>query len=465
MVVPDIRIVSTLKKNPSMNKKVSIIGGGLAGVEAAFQIAKRNIEVDLFEMRPQVMTDAHQTGFFGEMVCSNSLGSCDITSASGLLKQELQLLDSFFLRIAGKNRVPAGNSFSVDRIKLAEQVSNEIGSIPRINLFRQEIKDINHLDGVRIIATGPLTSKDFSKSLSQLTMRKNLFFFDATSPIIRSDSIDFSKVYRASRYDKGEADFVNIPLNEEQYLSFVNELKNAEKVDEKDFETKRLFESCLPVEEIAQRGDKALAFGTLKPVGLIPPDTKQLPYAVVQLRQDDLKNNFYQLVGFQTRLKQGEQKRIFQKLPGLEGAQFERYGRMHRNTYINAPLIMNSFFQSKTREDIFFAGQLCGIEGYVESISSGLMAGIYAAKKVLGHRMIELPEQTACGSLVQYITRSSWKNFRPTKFTFGLLPDIQTTEGSKTATGRQKMKKRERKEFKASTALQNLKKWMKQNNI
>ena len=463
--VPVIRIVSILKRKPKMGKKISVIGGGLAGIEAAFQIAKRDIEVDLFEMRPQVKTEAHQTGYCGEMVCSNSLGSCDITSASGLLKQELQLMDSFFLRIAEQNRVPAGNSFSVDRLKLAEQISSEIESIPQINLIRKEIKDIDNIDGVAIIATGPLTSADFSNSLSRLTMRKNLFFFDATSPVIRSDSINFSKVYRASRYDKGEADFVNIPLNEEQYQSFVMDLKNAEKVEEKDFEKKHLFESCLPVEEIAQRGDKALAFGTLKPVGLINPNTKQMPFAVVQLRQDDLKNNFYQLIGFQTRLKQGEQKRIFQKLPGLEKAQFERYGRMHRNTYINAPLVMNSFYQSKTRENIFFAGQICGIEGYVESISSGFIAGTYAAKKVLGQRLIELPEFTACGSLIQYVTRSSWKNFRPTKFTFGLLPDVQEAEISKKLTGHRKMKKREKKEFKASIALQNLKKWMEQSNI
>ena len=465
MAVPDILTVSILKKKQRMNRKVSIIGGGLAGVEAAFQIAKRNIEVDLFEMRPLVMTEAHQTDLYGEMVCSNSLGATELTSASGLLKQELKLLNSFFLKIAEENRVPAGNSFSVDRIKLAEQISTEIEAVAGINLIRQEIKDIDHLDGVIIIATGPLTSPDFSHSLTRLTMRKNLFFFDATSPIVRSDSINFSKVYRASRYNKGDADFINIPLTEEQYDLFVNELKNAEKVEEKDFEKRIFFEPCLPVEEIACRGDKTLAFGTLKPVGLKNPKTNQLPHAVAQLRQDDLKNDFYQLVGFQTRLKQAEQKRIFRKLPGLEKAQFERYGRMHRNTYINAPLVIDSFFQCKTRENVFFAGQICGVEGYIESVCSGLVAGIFAAKKTLGQSLIELPESTACGALIQYITRSSWKNFRPTKFTFGLLPEIQKMKLSPEGGSRKKLKKREKKEIKAALALKNLKKWMKQSNI
>jgi methylenetetrahydrofolate--tRNA-(uracil-5-)-methyltransferase len=436
-------------------KKIIIIGGGLAGVEAAYQVSKRGIDVELFEMRPGSRTEAHTTGFLGEMVCSNSLGATQLSTPSGLLKEELKMLDSFFLQIAEKNRVPAGSSFSVDRITLAENITREIQKIPNITIINQEVKDIPGTDSPVIIASGPLTSDDFARNLTKLTMRKNLFFFDATSPIIDAETIDFDSLFMASRYDKGEADFVNIPLDETQYSEFVKDLLTSEQVEIKDLEKDMFFDACLPIEEIARRGEKSLAFGPLKPVGLIDPKTNRMPYAVIQLRQDDLKKNFYQMVGFQTRLKWGEQKRIFRKLPGLEKAEFERYGRMHRNTYINAPLIINKFYQCKTNPNIFFAGQVCGVEGYVESICSGLLVGIFASQRLLSQPLYSLPENTACGALVHYVSQSGWKNFKPTKFSFGLLPEVETD-----AKKRRKLRKKDKKELKAKVALESLAKWI-----
>lgn len=440
-------------------RKVIIIGGGLAGVEAAYQVSKRGIDVELYEMRPETKTEAHTTGLLGELVCSNSLGSTQVTSASGLLKEELKLLDSFFLRVAEKFRVPAGSSFSVDRIKLAEGITEEITAISNIKVIKQEVKKIPDSDYPIIITSGPLTGKDFAKSITDITMRKNLFFYDATSPIISAESIDFDKIYMASRYDKGEADFVNIPLDEQQYNEFVKDLIEAEKVELKELEKGLFFEACQPIEEIARGGEKSLAFGPLKPVGLIDPRTGQMPYAVIQLRQDDLKKNFYQIVGFQTRLKWGEQKRIFRKLPGLEKAEFERYGRMHRNTYINGPLIINKFYQCKLKDNLYFAGQICGVEGYVESICAGLLAGIFAAKAVLSEPRYSLPEVTACGALINYVSQSNWEDFKPTKFTFGLLPDVTARKGPRRGS------KKKKKEIKASLALERLKAWIEKAGI
>jgi methylenetetrahydrofolate--tRNA-(uracil-5-)-methyltransferase len=434
-----------------VKKKISIIGGGLAGVEAAYQIAKRGIEVDLYEMRPQVMTEAHGSDFLAEMVCSNSLGSSEITSASGLLKQELKMLDSFFLRHAEKYRVPAGNSLSVDRLQLAANITSELTAMPGIAVIRQEMKEISAVGLPLIIASGPLTSPDFALALSGLTMRKNLFFFDATCPLIRAESIDLSKLFAASRYEKGDADFLNIPLDEGQYGLFVQNLVQAEAVEARDFEKNVFFDACLPVEEIARRGGQSLAFGPLKPVGLIDPRTQHRPHAVVQLRQDDLKKNFYQLVGFQTRLKHSEQKRIFRMLPGLENAEFERFGRMHRNTYINAPLIINNFSQYKKNSQIYFAGQISGVEGYVESVSSGLLCGLFASQAVLGQPLSALPETTAMGSLLAYIANANWNDFRPSKFTFGLLGDGEVKSHDK----------KRKKELKAERALEALEQWIK----
>lgn len=439
-------------------KKIIIIGGGIAGVEAAYQAAKRDIDVELYEMRPGKMTGAHSTRFLGELVCSNSLGATQLSTASGLLKEELKVLDSFFLRIAEENRVPAGSSFSVDRMKLAERITDEIQKIPNIKIINKEIKEIPETQCPVIIASGPLTSDDFAGNLTSITMRKNLFFYDATSPIINTGSIDFGKVFWASRYDKGEADFVNIPLDESQYKELIGDLISAEKVELKGLEKDMFFDACLPVEEIARRGEQSLAFGPLKPVGLKDPKTGKMPFAVIQLRQDDLQKNFYQMVGFQTRLKWGEQKRIFRKLPGLEKAEFERYGRMHRNTYINGPLIINKFYQCKFKTNLYFAGQICGVEGYVESISSGLMAGLFASQRLLGKTLYNLPETTANGALINYISQAEWRNFKPTKFTFGLLPEIKKEKGPK-------LKKQIKKELKAKIALEGLDKWMKKAGI
>jgi methylenetetrahydrofolate--tRNA-(uracil-5-)-methyltransferase len=438
-----------------VKNKITVIGGGLAGVEAAYQIAKQGIAVDLYEMRPQVMTEAHGSGFLAEMVCSNSLGSGEITSASGLLKRELKMLDSFFLRHAEKCRVPAGNSLSVDRLQLAANITNELTALAGITVKRQEVKEISAAGLPLIVASGPLTSPDFARALTDLTMRKNLFFFDATCPLIRAESIDFSKLFAASRYEKGDADFLNIPLDEEQYGSFVQNLVKAEVVQAREFEKNVFFDACLPVEEIARRGWQSLAFGPLKPVGLIDPRTQRRPHAVVQLRQDDLKKHFYQLVGFQTRLKHGDQKRIFRTLPGLENAEFERFGRMHRNTYINAPLIINNFSQYKKNSQIYFAGQISGVEGYVESVSSGLLCGLFASRALLGKPLSALPEATAVGSLLAYVAHANWNDFRPSKFTFGLLGD----------SGVESNDKKRKKELKAERACEAMEQWIMKSAI
>lgn len=438
-----------------MRKTITIIGGGLAGAEAAYQAAKNGMDVDLYEMRPQVMTEAHGSGSLAEMVCSNSLGSEEITSASGLLKRELKILDSFFLRSAEKARVPAGSSLSVDRLQLAANITAELEAMPGMRIIRQEIREIPAGDMPLIIASGPLTSPAFAQALSGLTMRKNLYFFDATCPLLRAESIDFSKLFAASRYGKGEADFWNIPLDREQYESFVGEMVGAEPEQARDFEKEIFFDACLPVEEIARRGPQSLAFGPLKPVGLVDPRTGTRPHAVAQLRQDDLKKNFFQLVGFQTRLKHGDQKRIFRTLPGLENAEFERFGRMHRNTYINAPLIINPFSQCKKNSRIYFAGQISGVEGYVESVASGLLCGLFASRDARGASRDPLPETTAVGALLAYIAHAGWQDFRPSKFTFGLLADSGVE-------GRDKKRK---KELKAERACEALEQWIKRSAI
>jgi len=438
-----------------VKKKITIIGGGLAGAEAAWQAARRGVAVDLHEMRPQVMTEAHQSGLLGEMVCSNSLGSLETSSASGLLKRELQLLDSFFLRRAAAARVPAGSSLSVDRMRLAADLTAELEAMPEVTIIRGEAREIMPGDGPLIIASGPLTSPALAQALSVLTLRKHLYFFDATCPLLRAESIDFTRLFAASRYEKGEADFWNIPLDREQYEAFVAAMTGAETAEARDFEKKIFFEACLPVEEIARRGPQSLAFGPLKPVGLVDPRSGARPFAVVQLRQDDLQKNFFQLVGFQTRMKHGEQRRIFRSLPGLENAEFERFGRMHRNTYINAPLIVDRFSRCKQDPRVFFAGQISGVEGYVESVASGLLCGLSAVRDALGLEPAPLPETTASGSLLAYIAQANWQDFRPTKFTFGLLP-----EG-----GVECRDKKRKKELKAERALEAMGQWIKRSAI
>jgi methylenetetrahydrofolate--tRNA-(uracil-5-)-methyltransferase len=432
-----------------MTEQVSIIGAGLAGVEAAYQLASRGIPVTLYEMRPKVTTPAHTTDLFGELVCSNSLGGESVQSANGLLKEELNILDSFFLRMARECRVPAGQSLAVDRMKLARQITENLKNTPHVKHITEEISNLEDHPGPTIIASGPLTSDPLAWYLTTLTLRKNLFFFDATCPIVSTESVDMNVCFKASRYGKGSPDFLNIPLDRDQYQELVRDLITAEKIEPRDFEKGLFFEACLPVEEIARRGGQALAFGPLKPVGLEDPRTGQMPHAVIQLRYDDLKRNFLQLVGFQTRLKWNEQKRVFRKIPGLSKAHFERYGRMHRNTYINAPLVLDRHLQLKTRPNLFFAGQLCGVEGYVESIATGLYAGLILASRIQGRSLPDLPPDTALGSLIHYITHAPWQHFKPTKFSFGLLPSLK---GPRTT-------KRQRKEQKARRAIEQLTSW------
>ncbi len=436
-------------------KKVSVIGGGLAGIEAAYQVSKYGAKVDLYDIKPTGKTEGHELPFLGEMICSNSFGSVSLSTSSGLLQNELKELDSFYLKNAAKFRVPAGNSYSVDRIKLAKHLTSEIKKIPEINFICNEVIDIPVSDAPVIVATGPLTSKKMAESISSFTGRKNLFFYDSTSPIVNLNSLDMDKLFWASRYDKGEADFLNIPLNKEEYHEFVDDLINGEKVTIRDFEDKKFFEACLPVEEIALRGKESLAFGPMKPVGLKSTPESDDNYAVVQLRQDDMNKKLFQLVGFQTRLKWGEQKRIFRKLPGLKEAEFERFGRMHRNTYINAPVIITGIYQSKKSRSVYFAGQISGVEGYLESICSGLLCGISAGRQATGGNISEPPSDTASGSLLRYIKGGDWSNFKPSKFSFGLLPDMKIKGKSK----------REKKEIRSNQAIEELKKWIKKEGI
>lgn len=437
-----------------MKPRVTIVGGGLAGAEAAWQAARCGVEVELREMRPQVMTEAHQSGLLAEMVCSNSLGAEEATSASGLLKRELRRLGSLFLRCAEGARVPAGGSLAVDRLRLAADLTAELRAVPGIRLVQEEVREVPAGEGPLIIASGPLTSPALAQALTALTLRRHLYFFDATSPLLRADSIDFSRLFAASRYEKGGADFWNIPLEREQYESFVADLAAGETAEVHEFEKRIFFDACQPVEEIARSGPRSLAFGPLKPVGLVDPRSGARPYAVVQLRQEDLRRDFYQMVGFQTRLKHGEQRRIFRRLPGLERAEFERYGRMHRNTYINAPLILDRFSRSKRDGRVYFAGQLSGVEGYVESVASGLACGLFAACDALGRERLELPPQTAVGALLAHITGAPWRDFRPSKFTFGLLAEDHG--------GGDKKRNKERKAERAEEALEQ---WIRKTGI
>ncbi len=433
-----------------MKSKVVILGGGLAGCEAALQLSDRNVNVELWEMRPEKKTAAHESDYFAEMVCSNSLGSLELSSASGLLKEELSLLNSYFIKLAKKNSVPAGMSLAVDRILLAKSVESEIYSRDNIKVIRKECKSLDEIEADYIlIATGPLTSEDFAISLSDLTNRKNFFFYDATCPVLDDKTIDMDDgLYKASRYDKGGDDFINIPLDKEQYFNFVDEMIKGEKADLHIEEDKQYFEACLPVEELASRGKETLAYGPLKPVGLMPPNVSKKPYAVVQLRKESKEGNSWQMVGFQTQLKYGEQKRIFSSLPGLSNVSFLRYGRMHRNSYINAPLILDDKYRVKDNNKIFIIGQLSGIEGYVESVSSGLYASLVLAEEIAGNKNFALPKECAIASLPRYIANAPWKNFVPSKFNFSLLPELKNTG--------KKMGKREKKKARAEIALQKL---------
>ncbi len=402
--------------------EVKVIGGGLAGVEAAYALAKVGVKVKLYEMRPKRMTPAHSTGYLAEVVCSNSFGATSLSTASGLLKAEMELLDSLVLKVARKVAVPAGQALAVDREVFAREVTEALESQPGVEIIREEVRDIPQ--GPVIIATGPLTSPELSRAIVELTGRENLFFYDATSPIVSASSIDMDRAFVASRYGKGGSDYINCPMSEEEYMEFWKALVEAETVPLHDFE-KHLFESCLPIEELARRGPQTLIFGPLKPVGLTDPKTGRRPYAVVQLRQDNLAATLYSLVGFQTRLKWGEQKRVFSMIPCLHRAEFVRYGVMHRNTYINSPAVLLRTLQFRKRPEILFAGQIVGVEGYMESAATGIMAGIFAAAMVKGRGIEPPPLTTAIGSLLHYVSHADWRNFQPMNFVFGLLPPIK----------------------------------------
>jgi len=403
---------------------LNIIGAGLAGCEAAWQAAKRGIRVRLYEMKPINYTPAHKLQTFAELVCSNSLRSDKIDNASGLLKEEMRRLDSLIMRCADATRLPAGGALAVDREGFSATVTNEIRNHPNITVISQEVTEIP-TEGITIIATGPLTPEPLSDCIRRLTGKDSLYFYDAAAPIVTCESIDMTKAFRASRYGKGSDDYINCPMDREQYTLFYNELVRAEVVPMKTFEKTILFSGCMPVESMARNGFDTLRFGPMKPVGLTDPRTGKEPYAVVQLRQDNKDGTLYNIVGFQTQLRWPEQKRVFGLIPGLENAEFVRYGVMHRNTYINSPALLDRAYRLISNPSIFFAGQITGVEGYIESASSGLVAGINAARQCLGQSLLMFPEQTAIGSLAAYVSGNATGNFQPMNANFGLikLPD------------------------------------------
>jgi methylenetetrahydrofolate--tRNA-(uracil-5-)-methyltransferase len=422
--------------------RVRIIGAGLAGSEAAWQCARRGVAVELFEMRPVRATPAHQTDAFAELVCSNSLKSDSENTAPWLLKEEMRRAGSRLLEIARETAVPAGHALAVDRAEFSRKVTEAISREPLIAIRREELTQVEPGE-LTIIATGPLTSDALSQEIVRLSSLPesagkadadpsragapaphNLYFYDSISPIVEADSIDMSKVYLAARYDKGSADYINCPMSKDEYDRFYDALLAAQSVEQKDWEKLNYFESCLPIEEIARRGRDTLRFGPMKPVGLKDPSTGRIPYAAVQLRQENLRADSYNLVGFQNHLKFGEQARVLSLIPGLESARFLRYGQIHRNTYINSPTLLNSTLQMKAHPNVLFAGQICGVEGYVESIATGLIAGLNAAVLASGGEPAPPPRATAFGSLVHYITRAESKNFQPANITFDLLPAL-----------------------------------------
>jgi len=442
-----------------METTLTIIGGGLAGSEAAWQAAEEGIPVKLYEMRPEITTGAHQTSDLAELVCSNSLGSNLPDRASGVLKNELRRLGSMLLECAEATALPAGSALAVDRNLFAQRVTERIQNHPLIEIIREEVKTIP--GSPTIIASGPLTSPDLSNALAQLGGEEHLYFFDAIAPIVSYDSINMEIAFRASRYGKGEkdeGDYINCPFTKEEYEAFVNALLEAERIELRSFENAiregvkagahHFFEGCLPVEIIAERGHDSLAFGPMRPVGLTDPRTGRRPHAVVQLRQDNLAGNLYNLVGFQTNLRFPEQRRVLRMIPGLENAEFERYGQMHRNTFLASPKLMQPSLQHKTRNDLFFAGQITGVEGYMGNIATGLLAGINAARQNKGQPLLTLPKTTMLGALCHYVTHADLADFQPMKANFGILPSLEKTG--------KKMGKRERVQAHATRAISDL---------
>ncbi len=429
-----------------MTQKVTVIGGGLAGSEAAWQLAKRGIEVDLYEMRPKKLTPAHETGGFAELVCTNSMRSNQLSNAVGLLKEEMRRMGSLIMEAADATQVPAGGALAVDRADFSKYVTDKLKSMDKITVHDEEITDLP-TNGITVVATGPLTSDGLAEKIQEFEGRDSLHFFDAAAPIIAADSIDMDIVYKKSRYDRGEAAYLNCPMNKEQYEAFADALIHAETAELHGFEKSEVFEGCMPIEVMAARGPKTMLFGPLKPVGLEDPHTGKTPYAVVQLRQDNAAASMYNIVGFQTHLKYGEQKRVFRMIPGLEKARFVRYGKMHRNTYMASPEVLNATYEAKQRQGLFFAGQMTGVEGYVESAGSGLVAGINAAREALGQALVVFPKTTALGSMANYITTTDAKHFQPMNASFALIPGLE---------GKKIRNKRERHEKISERGLQDL---------
>lgn len=403
-------------------KHVNVIGAGLAGSEAAWQIAQAGIQVHLYEMRPVKMTDAHHTEDFAELVCSNSLRGNSLANAVGVLKEEMRRLNSVVITSADETAVPAGGALAVDRHAFSGMVTKKVKEHPLVTVFSEEVTTIP--EGVTIVATGPLTSEPLAEAIKEFNGSNGFYFYDAAAPIIDKSTIDMDKVYLKSRYDKGEAAYLNCPMNKEEFEAFRDALLAAEVAPLKEFEQEKFFEGCMPIEVMAARGPKTMLFGPMKPVGLEDPKTGKRPYAVIQLRQDNAVASLYNIVGFQTHLKWGEQKRVFQMIPGLENAEIVRYGVMHRNSFMNSPELLEQTYQSKKRSDLFFAGQMTGVEGYVESAASGLLAGRNAVRLIKGEELITLPRETAMGSLAYYITHASGKNFQPMNVNFGLFPEM-----------------------------------------
>ncbi len=405
-----------------MVKTVNVIGAGLAGSEAAWQLAEAGVPVNLYEMRPVKSTAAHHTADFAELVCSNSLRGNGLTNAVGVLKEEMRRLNSLVISSADETAVPAGGALAVDRNDFSGLITQKLKTHPLVTVISEEITKIPK--GITIIATGPLTSEALAEEIAEYNGSHGFYFYDAAAPIIDSSTIDRDKVYLKSRYDKGEAAYLNCPMTEEEFMRFYEALITAEVAPQKEFEKEKFFEGCMPIEVMAKRGIKTMLFGPMKPVGLEDPKTGKRPYAVIQLRQDNAAASMYNIVGFQTHLKWGEQKRVFQMIPGLENAEFLRYGVMHRNSFMNSPELLRPTYQSKKRDDLFFAGQMTGVEGYVESAGSGLVAGINAARLAKGEELIEFPHETAIGSMAYYITHAEGKHFQPMNANFGLLPEL-----------------------------------------
>ena len=414
-----------------MNEYITVIGGGLAGCEAAYQIAKRGIKVKLYEMKPKEFSPAHSSENLAEIVCSNSFKSNSITNACGLLKEELRNLDSLLIKIADETSLPAGQALAVDREEFSRKVTKSIEKNPNIEIIRKESTKIDENNGITIIATGPLTSDKMSSQIIKLTGKEHLAFYDAATPIIEKESINFNIAFYGDRYGKeADSSYINLPMNKEEYENFYNELINAQIVTLHEFEKKEIFEGCMPIEVMAKRGVDTIRFGPLKPVGFTDPKTGLRPYAIVQLRQDNNEGTLYNMVGFQTNLKFGEQKRVFSMIPGLENANFIKYGVMHRNTFINSPELLDNTYNLKKNKNIYFAGQITGVEGYVESIASGLVAGINAVKRAKNKNFeqkeekILFPKETIIGALANYISTPN-KNFQPMNANFGILPRVR----------------------------------------